>query len=57
MRSGGQPDSVQIMDMESYETFETPLPDDEEVKSKLAAGVEIEYWEMLGKKKIVRTKG
>ena len=52
-----QPDSVQIMDMQSYETFETPLPDDEEVKSKLAAGVEIEYWEMLGKKKIVRTKG
>jgi len=23
-----QPDSVQIMDMQSYETFETPLPDD-----------------------------
>ena len=52
-----QPDLVQIMDMQSYETFETPLPDEEEVKSKLAPGVEIEYWEMLGKKKIVRTKG
>jgi translation initiation factor 5A len=52
-----QPDSVQIMDMESYETFETPPPDDEEVKSKLVSGVEVEYWEMLGKKKIVRTKG
>jgi len=43
--------------MQSYETFEKPLPHDEEVKSKLAAGVEIEKWEMLGKKKIVRTKG
>jgi translation initiation factor 5A len=52
-----QPGSVQIMDLQSYETFETPLPDDEEVKSKLAPGVEIEYWEMLGKKKIMRTKG
>ena len=52
-----QPGSVQIMDLQSYETFETPLPEDEEVKSKLAPGVEIEYWEMLGKKKIMRTKG
>lgn len=52
-----QPDIVQIMDMQSYETFETPLPTEEEVRSKLAPGVEIEYWDMLGKKKIVRTKG
>lgn len=52
-----QTDIVQIMDMQSYETFETPLPTEEEIKSKLATGVEIEYWDMLGKKKIVRTKG
>jgi translation initiation factor 5A len=52
-----QPDMVQIMDMQSYETFETPLPTEEEIRSKLATGVEIEYWDMLGKKKIVRTKG
>jgi translation initiation factor 5A len=52
-----QPDSVQIMDMQSYETFETPPPTEEDIKSKLAPGVEIEYWDMLGKKKIVRTKG
>jgi len=52
-----QPDTVQVMDMQSYETFETPPPTEEDVKSKLALGVEIEYWEMMGKKKIVRTKG
>ncbi len=52
-----QPGTVQIMDMQSYETFETPPPDEEEIRSKLAPGVEIEYWDMLGKKKIVRTKG
>ncbi len=52
-----QPDTVQVMDMQSYETFETPPPTEEDVKSKLAPGVEIEYWEMMGKKKIVRTKG
>jgi translation initiation factor 5A len=45
------------MDMQSYETFETPPPTEEDVKSKLAPGVEIEYWDMMGKKKIVRTKG
>jgi translation initiation factor 5A len=49
--------NVQIMDMESYETFETPIPEDEEIKAKLAAGVEVEYWQMLGKNKIMRTKG
>jgi translation initiation factor 5A len=50
-------DSVQLMDMQSYETFETPLPDEEEIRSKLAAGVEVEYWNMLGRNKIMRTKG
>ena len=52
-----QPDTVQIMDMQTYETFETPPPAEEEIKSRLAPGVEIEYWDMMGKKKIVRTKG
>ena len=49
--------NVQIMDMESYQTFETPIPEDEDIKAKLAAGVEVEYWQMLGKNKIMRTKG
>lgn len=49
--------NVQIMDMESYETFETPLPTEEEIKTKLAPGVEVEYWQMLGQNKIMRTKG
>lgn len=52
-----RPDMVQIMDMQTYETFETPPPIEEDLKSKLAPGVEIEYWDMLGKKKIMRTKG
>lgn len=49
--------NVQLMDMESYETFETPIPEEEEIKSKLVAGVEVEYWQMLGQNKIMRTKG
>jgi len=60
-KKGGQviallPASVQVMDLETYEVFEVPLPE-EEIKSKLASGVEVEYWRILGKTKIMRTKG
>jgi translation initiation factor 5A len=48
---------VQIMDLETYQTFETPMPTEEDLKAKLASGLEVEYWSMLGRKKIVRTKG
>jgi translation initiation factor 5A len=49
--------NVQLMDMQSYETFETPMPEEEEIKTRLAAGVEVEYWQMLGQNKIMRIKG
>ena len=50
------PTGVQIMDLESYETFEAPLPNGE-IKSKLSSGLEVEYWNILGRTKIVRVKG
>jgi translation initiation factor 5A len=50
------PTGVQIMDLETYEYFDLPYPHEEELKAKLVAGVEIEYWKILGKMKIVRTK-
>jgi translation initiation factor 5A len=50
------PSGVQIMDLETYEYFDAPYPQEEELKAKLVAGVEIEYWRILGKMKIVRTK-
>jgi len=50
-------DIVQIMDLETYQTFETPMPTEEDLKTKLASGLEVEYWSMLGRKKIVRIKG
>ena len=50
------PTGVQIMDMETYEYFDAPYPQEEELKAKLAAGVEIEYWRILGKMKIMRIK-
>jgi translation initiation factor 5A len=48
---------VQVMDLETYEVFETPLPQEEDVRSRLANGVEVEYWRILGRTKIMRVKG
>jgi len=51
------PSVVQLMDMETYEMIESPYPEDEDLKNKLASGVEVEYWQILGKTRITRTKG
>lgn len=45
-------DTVQLMDMETYETFEMPIPD--EYKGQLQPGSEISYLTALGRKKITR---
>ena len=45
-------DNVQLMDLETYETFEMPIPD--EYKGQLEAGKEIQYLNALGRKKITR---
>jgi translation elongation factor P/translation initiation factor 5A len=45
------------MDLENYEVLEAPMPEEEELKNKLASGVEIEYWRILGRTKLMRTKG
>ena len=51
------PSAVQLMDLETYEMTEAPFPEDEGLKSKLASGVEVEYWQILGRTRITRTKG
>ncbi|MEN4017326.1 MAG: translation initiation factor IF-5A [Methanobacterium sp.] len=45
---------VQLMDLESYETFELPIP--EELKDRITEGVEVDYIEAMGKQKIMRIK-
>jgi translation initiation factor 5A len=47
---------VQIMDLETYEYLDAPFPEDEDLKAKLTPGVEIEYWRIMGRVKILRTK-
>jgi translation initiation factor 5A len=44
--------NVQLMDLENYETFELPIP--EEFAGAIASGKEIQYISALGKRKITR---
>ena len=50
------PNGVQIMDLETFEYLDAPFPDDADLKAKLVAGAEIEYWRIMGRVKIVRAK-
>ena len=45
-------DQVQLMDLETYETFEMPITD--EYRGKLEPGKEVLYLVALGRKKITR---
>jgi translation initiation factor 5A len=46
---------VQLMDLETYETFEVPIP--EELKDNLIEGAEVGYIVAMGQKKLMRIKG
>ncbi|MFN3621704.1 MAG: translation initiation factor IF-5A [Nitrososphaerales archaeon] len=49
--------NVQLMDLETFEYFDLQMPVEEEIKSKLQPGVEVEYWRTMGRNKIMRVKG
>lgn len=48
-------DKANVMDMESYETFDLKIP--EELKSEIKEGIQVTYWTILGQKVIMDTKG
>ena len=50
------PSAVQLMDLETYEMSEAPYPEEEDLKNKLESGVEVEFWIILGRTRITRTK-
>ncbi|HDJ21897.1 MAG TPA: translation initiation factor IF-5A [Candidatus Bathyarchaeota archaeon] len=50
------PSSFQLMDLETYEVKDVPLPDDEELASKLEPGKEVEYWVIMDRIKVQRVK-
>ena len=45
---------AQIMDLETYETFDAEIP--EEMKDKVIQGAEIHYWLLMGRKMLVSGK-
>ena len=47
-------DTAQIMDMETYETFDSKIP--EELKGKLVQGGEVVYWILMGRKMLMQVK-
>ena len=50
-------DLLQVMDMETFETFEVEKPtDDPNLASKLEPGVTVEYWLIMGRPKIIRVR-
>ncbi|MEK6891543.1 MAG: translation initiation factor IF-5A [Nanoarchaeota archaeon] len=44
--------NVNVMDIESFETFDLPIPTD--IEDGLKEGVQVEYWDIEGKKVIKR---
>ena len=48
--------TLQIMDLETFEVFETSAIE-EEIRNKIRQGGEVEYWQVLDRVKIVMVKG
>ena len=48
--------TLSVMDMETYNTMEMDMPQDEELKSKIKEGLQIEYWTIMDRIKIERVK-
>jgi len=50
-------DSVQIMDLETYDTLDVEKPrDDPKLAERLQPGANVEYWLIMGKPKIMRIR-
>ena len=47
---------LQIMDLETFEVFETSSVEDE-IRDKIRQGGEVEYWKVMDRVKIARVKG
>ncbi len=50
-----QGDKATVMDSESYETFELPIP--EELRGSVTEGVVVNYWDIMGDKSIKQVRG
>ncbi len=51
-----KPPVLGLMDMESYESFEVPMPSKEDFEGKIEQGIQLEYWIVMGRKKLIRRR-
>ncbi len=49
-------ENYQLMDTETFETYELPKPKDQETLDSIKLNSEVEIWEMVGRRAIVRVK-
>ena len=52
----GTPPILGLMDMESYESFEVPMPSEEDFEGQVEQGIQLEYWIVLGRRKLIRRR-
>lgn len=50
-------DTVQLMNLETFDVFWTKKPNEEELGTRLSEGLEVEYWKIMDRMKIMRVKG
>jgi translation initiation factor 5A len=50
------PPVLGLMDMESYESFEEPMPSETDFEGKVEQGIQVEYWIVMGRKKLIRRR-
>ena len=49
-------DKIQVMDMETYETFELDMPEEQELKDKINPGLEVVFWDVMGTRQVKGVK-
>lgn len=49
-------DNIQLMDMDTYETFELPRPEEKDISSALQESAEVLYMDIMGRRKILQVK-
>jgi len=49
-------DTVSLMDNETLEIIEVPIPQDENIRSKLEPGTTVEYWKVMGRHMITHVR-
>ncbi|MDJ0270298.1 MAG: translation initiation factor IF-5A [Aigarchaeota archaeon] len=49
-------DSVSVMDNESLQIVEIPMPKDENLRAKVEPGVTVEYWTIMNRHMLVNVK-